>query len=277
MRWIRGWLLLWMTCFFVGPAYARVFFGDSLPLLYEARIQLKANNLDWLEYHIPTLAPAQREPLLYVLLSQYYQLKVLPSTQLLPWFRQLAGQRPSLIEHVKIDGYLITRPRYDYPAMARAILNHWQARQYQEQYARQLRDGIFPWQAIFHSTNPILLAQQQAVVYALGELDPQQLMRVYRQLQKHAYYFPDNSVFAALAIYLKKPHVLAELFSQPLDQYSINALNYVAGHYPSSLAITILIQAARYPQIKYYALHAMNNLAKHDATAARYLQQHPLK
>ncbi|CAG8999378.1 MAG: hypothetical protein CENE_01352 [Candidatus Celerinatantimonas neptuna] len=277
MRWIRVWLLLWMTCFFVAPAYARIFAGGSIPLLYEARTQLKASNLDWLEYHIPVLEPARREPLLYVLLSQYYQLKLLPSNQLVPWFKRLAGQRPTLIEHVKIDGYLITRPRYDYPAMARAILNHWQARQYQEQYARQLRDGVFPWQTIFQSKNPTLLAQQQAVVYALGELDRQQLERIYQRLQKYSYFFPDNSVFAALAINLKNRHILEQLFSQAVDQYSINALNYIAEHYTPSFALAILIQAAHHPQIKYYALHAMTDLAKRDPAAAQYVQQQQVK
>ncbi|WP_408624296.1 hypothetical protein [Celerinatantimonas yamalensis] len=255
------------------PAAVRPPIDNGLPILVQAKKEMRSGNLAWLQYHIPTLAPKQREPLLYVLLSQYYQFQAVIPHSLLPWLQQIAHERPTLMETTQSDGYQITHPRYDYPALARAIIRHWQMQQRRKLYADQLREGQFPWSQIFRADNAKLLAQQQSVVDALGVLDHKQLWRTYRSIEQHHYYFPDNSVLAAIAYHLEDPSLLATLFAHPVDQYSVNAAKAIANHFAPAMAFATLTQALSYPQMRDYALDAIAILAKRYPNALNYLKQ----
>ncbi|MFM2480728.1 hypothetical protein [Celerinatantimonas sp. YJH-8] len=247
---------------------------DALPLLQQARRQLQDGNINWLNYHIPVLTPEQREPLLYVLLSRYYQLRIEPPDGIRQWLTRLAAERPLITQQSTLDDFAITVPRYDYPALARAILRHWQVEQRQQQYARLLREGHFPWREIFRADNSLLLAQQQDVVHALGELTHDQLHRAYQQIQQ-GFYFPDNSVLAAIALNLKSPELLSRLFHLTVDQYSIDAALAVAEHFSPPQALQILTAAVsvKTSEMRYHALRAIVILAQRSPEAQRYLDQ----
>lgn len=245
---------------------------NALPLLTQAREQLLKGNIDWLNYHIPVLNPPQREPLLYVLLSQYYQINREPVAALRPWLTQLAEERPRVTQKSTLSGFEVTTPRYDYPALARAILRRWQEVERREHYAHLLREGRFDWHKVFYRDNALLLAQQQDVVHALSLLTPKQLLRAEQQTRGDLY-FPDNSVRAALALLLQSPKLLQQLFQQPIDQYSVDAARYIAYHFPPELALSVLKKAVSIKPMRDYALRNIIGLSKRSPKAAEYLHQ----
>lgn len=254
-------------------AWGQKTFDDSLPLLNRASQALTNNNLSWLQYHIPILPAKKREPLLYVLLSQYYQLDPKPSKTLIPWLQAIAKERPTLSETALLDGYQVVRPRYDYPALARAILNHWCIVKRRQQYANQLREGTFPWAQIFNKDNPALFSEQQSVVYALSQLDTKQLRRSWQKITEHHYYFPDNSVLAAIAYHLNDDKLLALLFARPVDQYSVDTLHAIAAHYNPPRALSIFKKLLENKHLISYSFDAIALLAKRYPKARLYLLQ----
>lgn len=254
-------------------AWGKKTFDDSLPLLNEASQALANNNLSWLQYHIPILPAKKREPLLYVLLSQYYQFDPKPSPTLVPWLQSIAKERPTLSETTLLDGYQVVRPRYDYPSLARAILGHWRLVERRQQYANELREGSLPWQKIFSQDNPSLFSEQQSVVYALSQLDAKQLRRSWQKITAHQYYFPDNSVLSAIAYHLNDDKLLALLFAQPVDQYTVDTLHQIAAHYRPERALAIFKKLLDNKQLLSYSFDAIALLAKRYPKARLYLLQ----
>lgn len=252
---------------------------NSIPLLKEARRALRGGQLSWLEYHIPTLPPQRREPLLYVLLSQYYQLNSTMSPSILPWMERLSHERPSLMRTSMINGYQVTHPKFDYPALARAIINRWHSESLTQRYARELRKDRFPWKEIFRADNPALLPQQHSFVRALQALNRAQLNRVRQEIAQHHYYFPDNYIQAILAYKLADPKLLAQLFKQPIDQYSVKTLRQIARFYHPSFARGILMDALKNKDARPFAIDALGQLAHRDHQTLEQLwlwaKQHP--
>jgi hypothetical protein len=263
MRIITCTLLL---CFYCLPARA----VDLPQRLLPAWQALEQGDAGSLISFYQKLQPSLREPSLALLLKRYHQARIVPNVELLGWLRSLALQTPLLIKVSVEDGYSVSRPRYDYPALARAIIGLWLAQQRRDIYYQQLKSDSFNWRRVFRVDNSKLLAQQQDLIQALDRLSPIELARIYTHLDTRLY-FPDNSLLAALAERLLSPKVLDDLWQRGVDQYSIEAARYVALQMPADRALNSLILASNNPEMAYYAYRGIAQLAMRSTKAAQFL------
>lgn len=243
--------------------------ADHLPYL-EAR--LKQGQLDALEALLVTLPDPDAEQLRWLLLQSLSPLER-PEESVRRWVNAQAQRVAQDFDEITRDGFLVSLPRHDYPALARNLLQSWQQLDWQAQYSVQLQQGNFVLRSLYRLNNPDVMRQQSALLAALPGAPLPVLQGLARELARSALFLPDNQLAYALLSHTGEPELFRALWSRPVDSASLQAVSLVTRFHQGGTAGDLLLAAARIPALNSRAMLTLGGLQPLPVKARDYLQR----
>ncbi|RKF22105.1 hypothetical protein DBZ36_00205 [Alginatibacterium sediminis] len=221
---------------------------------------------DFLSQHSPEL----QEQLVYSSLALLNEQQHVPSRKSKDWLMGLAAQQPKVRSVNVMDGFEVVKPKFDYPAQARKLLYNRRSAQRAQDYQHRLLEGNFNWGSVFNPNNPELFAQQSDLILALRELPAQQLVTTWYGLDDNLY-FPDNQVATAFAKQINSPSLHVQILALPIDQNSIDLLEWLRTTQEPDSALSILESGLKNRELRYYTYWHIGALGASYPPAAKFL------
>ncbi len=261
-------LLLWLISLTAMAEDAAVP-GNHLPYLQE---RLALGQEEAVESLLTSLPVEQGERLRWLLLGAM-EGNSRPAAPTRDWVAQQAERVPLLLEEQTRDGFLISRPRYDYPARARYLQHAWRQLDWQAQYEAELAVGRFELRSLYRLNNAEVERQQAALLAALDEAPPAEVSRLATELAQEALYLPDNRLAYDLLARTGNRALFLALWRRPVDESSLQALSLVSRFYQGHEAGHLLLAAAQVPSLNSQAMLALGTLRPLPDAVRHYLKQ----
>lgn len=238
-------------------------FNSLLPLLEQGEVEQFVSNLESL--------PREQYEYLLVLVSKQAMAMDHIDDKLRHWLIELSQSRPHVLVEQQNDGFVLSEPAFDYPALARAALRGWRVNNQHLTFHRQLSQGQLDVKAIFNSNNPYIDDQQESLVKVLPMQNPKRLHWLERELDDPKVFFPDNLVIANMAMLNGSEDLYRRLWLRPVDQHSMKAAWWVKQNYPAEHAFELLWIAAQNSELTEHAWQLMAELKPMPKQAETYL------
>lgn len=236
--------------------YQRARPSEHLPYL-TARLQ--QGQLAALDTFLDSLPSAQSEPLRWWLL-QGLSGSERPAAPTRTWVAAQSKRVPSTLTSQTQDGFLVSLPRYDYPALARRLLQSWQQLDWQGQYGYELAAGKLNLRSIYRWNNPNLERQQSALLAALAQAPNPVRLQLAQAVARTPLYLPDNRLIYTLLDYTGSSELFFTLWRRPVDDDSLRALALVSRFHEGNAAGELLLSAAAEPGLNSAAMLALGAL-----------------
>lgn len=255
MKRIGAGVLLWLVSL-MAMAVSEVAPGDHLSYL-QARLQ--QGQEEAVESLLVTLPVEQSEQLRWQLLGAM-EGSMRPAAPIRHWVDRQAERVPLTLAEQTRDGFLVSLPRYDYPARARYLQHAWRQLDWQAQFEAELTAGRFELRSLYRLNNPEVEWQQAALLAALNKAPAGEVIRLATELAQEALYLPDNRLAYDLLSRTGNRALFLALWRRPVDESSLRALSLVSRFYQGRDAGSLLLAAAQVPSLNGQAMLALGAL-----------------
>ncbi|WP_047048187.1 hypothetical protein [Vibrio mexicanus] len=220
------------------------------------------DQIDSLSFALERLALPQQEAVKLLLLREIEQRQIILSSKMAMFVEQQTQVVPTYKVVEQGDGYELTLPAFDYPAVANRILRRWHQDQQTlevilkaEQKALVLQDWLIGSEYLVRSKEKILIQE-------LDSLSPEALDFITAQLTQSSVtsWLPSTQVMIRLAQVSQDEEVYKLLWRMRADFYSQAELKRLA-KLGSDFSTQQLMLASSNPSLKHLALTELTQVA----------------